>query len=435
VFSFIRKYTLQKGFLKYLFNTSWLFAEQGVRIISGLFIGVWIAKHLGPENYGKLSYAIAFSGIFGSISALGLESILVRELINQPENHNVLLGTVFRLRIIGAFIILLIIASILFSLGNDPKINLYIFIISFGFIFQSFEVISFFFQSQVLSKIVSICKFSQLLLSSLLKGYLILINAEIIWFSVAILFDTLSLSFAYFIAYKLNSSIGFYQKFDWRIAKVMLKDSWPLIFSSFVVMIYMRIDQIMIKEILGEIQVGIYSSAMKLSESFYFIPMLLVSSIYPAIINSRNQSKVLYEKRLQNLYTIMTWSAIIISFIMTFLSDSLVLTLFGDEFFEAGNVLKIHIWSSIFVFMGVASGSWYLSENLQRISLINTCVGAFINIVLNLYLIPVYGVNGAAYATLVSYGFSAYIMNYFWSETRSNFLMLSKSLFFFKKNQ
>jgi O-antigen/teichoic acid export membrane protein len=320
-------------------------------------------------------------------------------------------------------------------LGNDPKINLYIFIISFGFIFQSFEVISFFFQSQVLSKIVSICKFSQLLLSSLLKGYLILINAEIIWFSVAILFDTLSLSFAYFIAYKLNSSIGFYQKFDWRIAKVMLKDSWPLIFSSFVVMIYMRIDQIMIKEILGEIQVGIYSSAMKLSESFYFIPMLLVSSIYPAIINSRNQSKVLYEKRLQNLYTIMTWSAIIISFIMTFLSDSLVLTLFGDEFFEAGNVLKIHIWSSIFVFMGVASGSWYLSENLQRISLINTCVGAFINIVLNLYLIPVYGVNGAAYATLVSYGFSAYIMNYFWSETRSNFLMLSKSLFFFKKNQ
>jgi O-antigen/teichoic acid export membrane protein len=197
----------------------------------------------------------------------------------------------------------------------------------------------------------------------------------------------------------------------------------------------MRIDQIMIKEILGEIQVGIYSSAMKLSESFYFIPMLLVSSIYPAIINSRNQSKVLYEKRLQNLYTIMTWSAIIISFIMTFLSDSLVLTLFGDEFFEAGNVLKIHIWSSIFVFMGVASGSWYLSENLQRISLINTCVGAFINIVLNLYLIPVYGVNGAAYATLVSYGFSAYIMNYFWSETRSNFLMLSKSLFFFKKNQ
>ncbi len=435
MFSFIRKYTLQKGFLKYLFNTSWLFAEQGVRIISGLFIGVWIAKHLGPENYGKLSYAIAFSGIFGSISALGLESILVRELINQPENHNVLLGTVFRLRIIGAFIILLIIASILFSLGNDPKINLYIFIISFGFIFQSFEVISFFFQSQVLSKIVSICKFSQLLLSSLLKGYLILINAEIIWFSVAILFDTLSLSFAYFIAYKLNSSIGFYQKFDWRIAKVMLKDSWPLIFSSFVVMIYMRIDQIMIKEILGEIQVGIYSSAMKLSESFYFIPMLLVSSIYPAIINSRNQSKVLYEKRLQNLYTIMTWSAIIISFIMTFLSDSLVLTLFGDEFFEAGNVLKIHIWSSIFVFMGVASGSWYLSENLQRISLINTCVGAFINIVLNLYLIPVYGVNGAAYATLVSYGFSAYIMNYFWSETRSNFLMLSKSLFFFKKNQ
>ncbi|MBD3843217.1 MAG: flippase, partial [Campylobacterales bacterium] len=217
------------------------------------------------------------------------------------------------------------------------------------------------------------------------------------------------------------------------IAKQLLKDSWPLIFSAIVVMIYMRIDQIMIKEMLGEYEVGIYSAAVRLSEAFYFIPMLITASLFPAILNAKNQSDELYKQRLQRLYTFMVWMAIAIALPMTFLSDWLILLLFGQAYQEAGQVLMIHIWASIFVFLGVASGKWFITENLQRFTLINTSVGAILNVGLNLIFIPKFGIVGAAYATVISYGVAAYLINSIWKVSRSNFFMLSKSLFLFRK--
>lgn len=421
-----------KGFKKYLFNTNWLFAEQGLRILSGLLVGTWVARYLGPAQFGVFSYVLAFTAIFAGIAKVGLDGIMVRQLVNHPERRNTYLGTAFWLKIFGSFIVMGLMAAIVPFTRNDDTTNLFIFIIAAGLVFQSFEVVEFYFQSKVLAKIVSICKVIQLALSSIIKIYLVFIEAELIWFVLLTAFDALSLAFSYFIAYRLGNNPNFLKFFDFSTAKELLKDSWPLIFSSIVVMIYMRVDQIMIKEILGEYQVGIYSAAVRLGEAFYFIPTLITASLFPAILNAKNQSEELYKQRIQRLYVFVLWMAIAIALPMTFLSDWLILLIFGQAYQEAGQVLMVHTWASIFVFLGVASGKWYIIENLQRFNLINTIVGAILNVVLNLVFIPKFGVIGAAYTTLISYGVAAYLMSSIWKESRPNFFMLSKSLLLFR---
>ena len=240
-----------QGFIRYFKNTSWMFGEQMLRMIAGLFVGIWVARYLGPEQYGTYSYALAFTSIFAGIAKLGLDGIIVREIVNHPEKRDTYLGTAFWLKAIGAVLVMGIIAIAVQFTSNNATINLYIFIIAAGLVFQSFEVVQFYFQSQVLAKFVSICKITQLLLSSLVKIYLVLTESELIWFVLVGLFDTITLAITLFIAYHTQKQPNFYKRFDFSIAKCLLKDSWPLILSSIMIMIYMRVDQIMIKEIAG----------------------------------------------------------------------------------------------------------------------------------------------------------------------------------------
>jgi O-antigen/teichoic acid export membrane protein len=340
------------------------------------------------------------------------------------------LGTAFWLKLGGAIVTLGAIAFAVQLTSNDRTTNLYIFIIASGTIFQSFEVIDFYFQSKVLSKFVSLCKMTQLLLSSLLKIYLVLKGANLFWFVVVSLVDQATLAATLYIAYRYQKLGKFYRYFDLATAKQLLKDSWPLIFSSLVVMIYMRIDQIMIKEMLGEREVGIYSTAVRLSEVWYFIPMVITSSLFPAIVSAKKVSAELYYARLQRLYTFMVWMAIGVALPMTFLSDWLVTLLYGMAYKEAGPVLMIHIWAGIFVSLGVASSSWFASENLQRYAFYRTALGAIVNVILNLILIPSLGLIGASIATVIAQSLAALFFDVLTTKTRVLFFMKLKTLYF-----
>jgi O-antigen/teichoic acid export membrane protein len=200
-------------------------------------------------------------------------------------------------------------------------------------------------------------------------------------------------------------------QFQKEVAVQLLKDSWPLILSGLVISIYMRIDQVMIKEMLDSDAVGQYSAAVRLSEVWYFIPMAIASSLFPAIINAKKQSEALYYERLQKLYDMMAWMAIAIALPMTFLSDWIIHLLYGEAYADAGKVLMIHIWAGVFVFLGVASSKWFVTENLQKYSFYRTLAGAVINIALNYILIPIYSIYGAAFATLISQAIASYLYN------------------------
>ena len=405
-----------------------MFAEQILRLIAGLLVGIWVARYLGPGQFGVFSYTIAFASLFSSISKLGLDSIVIRDLVREPEQRDLYLGTAFWLKLCGAFVMLGSVALVTQLTSINRTEGLYILIIASGAIFQSFEVIDFYFQSQVLSKFVSICKMTQLLLSSLLKLYFIFTGANLIWFVLVSLFDQITIAVSFYVAYRCQKLGNFYRHFDLSTAIHLLQNSWPLIFSGLVVMIYMRIDLVMIKEMLGEREVGIYSAAVRLSEVWYFIPVIITSSLFPSIINAKKINEKLYYTRLQRLFTLMVWSAIAIALPMTFLSDWLVTLLFGKAYSEAGQVLMINIWAGVFVFLGVASGSWLTSENLQRISFYRTLSGAAINIVLNFVLIPIYGVIGSAIASVIAQIMAAFAFDILSKKTRKIFLMKLNTL-------
>lgn len=411
------------GFVRYFKNTSWLFAEQMLRMLSGVLVGIWVARYLGPEQFGIFSYALAFVAIFSTIAKLGLDSIVVRNLVNEPSKRDVYLGTAFWLKIFGAIVsIALISAAILFT-NNEDATNLYIFIIASGILFQSFEVVDFYFQSKVLSKFVAICKVTQLLLSSLLKVYLILTEADLIYFVLVSFIDQLLLAVTLYFSYKYQNDSGFYRHFSWSTAKKLIKTSWPLIFSGLVIVIYMRIDQIMIQNILGYKEVGIYTAAVKLSEAFYFIPVIVASSLFPAIINAKGISDSLYNFRLQRLFTLMVWFAILIALPVSLNSQYLMTLLYGNEYREAASVLVISIWASVFVFLGVSSGNWFVIENLERYALYRTFCGMVVNVLLNLILIPKYGIVGAALATLIAQIVAALLFDLFNKNTRKLFYL------------
>ena len=401
--------------MRYFKNTSWMLGEQMLRMIAGLFVGIWVARYLGPEQFGIFSYALAFTSIFSVIAKLGLDGIVVRDLINEPDKRDIYLGTAFWLKLAGALITLSIVALATLFTSNDHTTNLYIFIIASGIIFQSFEVVDFYFQSQVLSKFVSICKMTQLLFSSLLKLYLIYTTADLFWFVLVSLIDQLILALSLYIAYRYQRLGGFYAFFDRRIAEELLKSSLPLILSSIVIMVYMRIDQIMIKEILGEKEVGLYSAAVRLSEVWYFIPTIIANSIFPAIVNAKKISELVYHTKLQQLYTLQVWLAIGIIFPMTFLSEYIVILLFGETYKSASQALMIHLWTGVVVSYGCVFSRYLLVEKLNNIINIHNIQSLIINIMLNYILIKFDGIRGAATSTLCSVLLS-YILLYIFNK-------------------
>lgn len=406
----LRTLVSDQGIKRYAENTSWMMGEKVLRMFLGIFVSAWVARYLGPQQFGLLSYAQSFIFLFTAISTLGLDSIVVRELIKDDGRRDKLMGSAFGLKFFGAVILLPMLAIAVNFTDNDNFTNLLIYIIASATVFQSFNVIDFYFQSKVLSKYAAIANSISFGLSSVIKIGLILNEAPLIVFAFMAIFDVgiLACGLVYFYYKKTNIFKSMEEKqllipwkYDWHTAKGLLKDSWPLMLSTLVISIYMKIDQVMIKDILGYEAVGQYAAAVRLSEAWYFIPVAIVNSLFPAIVNARETNGPLYLRRLQNLYTLMVWLAIAVALVISFWGGWLVKTLYGEIYMQAADVLVVHIWAGVFVFLGVAFSSYLVAENLPRKAFYRTLLGATINVILNLILIPSYGLLGAATATFL----------------------------------
>jgi len=419
-----------KGFRRYFANTSWLFVEQILRMLAGFFVGVWIARYLGPEKYGIFSYALAFVAIFQGIAKLGLDGIVVRDIVREPEKTYIYLGTSFWLKLVAGIFTFLLIFVISWLTADTFQTFLFINIIAAGIIFQSFEVVDFYYQATVQAKYISIRKIIQLVLSSLIKIYLVLIKADLIWFVLVTLFDAVSMAIFSWLIYKKQKQPEFLKYFDKFLAKKLIRDSFPLLLSSIAIMIYMRIDQVMIKNMLGDREVGLYSAAVKLVEIWYFIPMIITSSLFPAIVNAKKVSEELYYQRLNLLFAFLTYISLLISLFTVFYSKDIIKFLYSEKYLESSAVLSISIWATIFVYIGVGTSQWLITENLQKLSFYRTLYGAIINIILNLLLIPIMQTKGAALATVISYAVAAYLSLFWNKKTISLAKNVTSSLFF-----
>jgi O-antigen/teichoic acid export membrane protein len=420
------------GFRRYAANTSWMFAEQMLRMVAGLLVGIWVARYLGPEQFGLFSYAVAFAALFGSLAKLGLDGIVVRDLVRNPELRDVYLGTAFWLKMIGAGFMLSTIAVAMHFTTSDDTTKLYIFIIACGSVFQAFEVIDFYFQSKVLSKFVSICRLTQLFISSFLKLYLIYTDAELLSFVLVGVFDQATLAVTLLVVSRKEKIINSLKCFESRIAIKLLSESWPLVLSGLVLMVQARVDQLFIKNILGNVEVGYYSSALRIVEVFNFVPVILVNSLFPSIINSKDISMDLYLKRLSQLYRLMTVVFLFFAIPIFCFGEKIVNLLYGKEYFAAGILLSYMSIRLFFGFFGVVRSAFLVAEKLSMYNMWTMVFGALLNIILNFLLVPIYHSIGAVLAFCISFILSTFLIDAIYIKAKINFRLMLYSLFLLK---
>jgi O-antigen/teichoic acid export membrane protein len=416
------------SFKKYLANTSWLFIERILRIGITFFVSIFVVRYLGPKDFGLYSYVISFSWLFASFSSLGLESISTREIVKHPELRDQINGTVFFLKLASGIIAFVLIAVTLTLTHEETNTSILILIFSASFIFQAFTSIEYYFRGIVQAKYNAYALFASVIISSALKVIFILQKASLIYFVIASSAEFAVLAIGLIIVYRFNKLSIFSWEYSKELATSLLKDSWPLALSSVVVMIYMRIDQVMIRNMMSDEAVGYYSAAVRICEAWYFIPVTLCISIFPAIVNSKNISLEIYNNRMQKLYDLLTWLAIGIAIPVTIFSAKIIQLLFGNVYSQASPVLTIYIWAGVSVFLNVASSQYLINENLTKLSFVRTFIGMVLNVVLNFILIPIYGIIGSAVATLISYTVVTFVLFYH-REFALQFKMMMKSLF------
>lgn len=417
------------GFKRYFANTSWIFGEKILRMIVGLFVGIWVARYLGPERFGLLSYAMSFVGLFTAFATLGLDGIVVRELIRDESESDVLLGTVFWLKLLGAFVVLIVLGFAIQFTSNDQYTNNLIFIIGSATIFQSFNVIDFYFQSKVLSKYVVLANIISLSLSSVIKVALILNEAPLVAFAIMVVFDSLILAigFLYFYLHK-----GFFLKawkFDVQKAKELLRDSFPLMIAFLSTSISLKIDQVIIKNILDAKAVGYYAGSIKIVGLFYFIPVALTTSLFPSIVKSYVAGNN-FEKRIQALSSLLTLIALCIMFVLCLFNYFIIEILLGQEYLMSAKIMPFHAISLLFIFNFSIRKKILLVENMTSYILFYAIITS-ISMVICVYIFTTYyGVIGAAMGYLFAWGLSLSVVPFFLGRPKEVTLFLKSFNFF-----
>ena len=396
-----------------------------------LFVGIYVARYLGPERFGLLSYANSYVGIFTAIAILGLDGIVVRELVKSPDQRDTLLGTSFLLKVVGTLLMWVLILATLFFSNNDSLTSSLIAIIAFGVLFQTFNVIDYNFQAEVKSKYVVHSQIVQLIVSSITKLVLILKGLPLVWFAAVYSLDAIILAVGLAYAYSRNS--GSIKKWKWnaKVALALLLDSWPLMFAYMSYLIYAKIDRIMIKEMLDEHNVGIYSAAYILYEAPLFISLMIAKSVYPILVQYYQDNKIKFFQLYSTLSSYMTLlSYLIVLFIFIF-HEILIQITFGESFEESSKILMLLSFGMIPMFNAFLRSSYITISGNQKIILYTTLFSAMLNIVLNLLLIKAYGVIGAVYATVFTQTVSLIVLNFAFTNTRSIFFIQAKSLLLF----
>ena len=412
-----------------LSNISWLFFDKVLRIGLGFVITAWTARFLGTELFGLWNYAIAFTALFSVFSTLGLDSIVVKELVKEEKRRNEILGAAFFLKLIGGGIALLLsVASIYMIRAGDELVHVLVAIIASGFIFQSFDVIDYFYQSKLKSKLTVVARNCAFLISASIKIALLLSEASLVNFVVASLIEVAFASVFLLLLYSRKSGSVTAWTIRSGVVWKLTKESFPLLFANMVILIYMRTDQIMLGNMIGDSEVGVFSAAVRLSEAWYFIPLIITNSLLPSIIAAKDSDSAGYVSKVQRSFDIMAILGTSTAVTITVLAYLIIQLVFGSEYQRAAPILTIHTWTSVFVFIGFASGNWFVVENLQKFVFYRTLAGAVINVGLNLLLIPHYGGTGAAVATLVSQFVASYFFNLFNSRTYPVFRMQSIAL-------
>ncbi|HEY6643529.1 flippase [Povalibacter sp.] len=412
-----------------LVNSGWLIFDRGIRAVAGLLVGAWMARYLGPSQFGLLSYALAFTALFQAIANLGADAIVVRDIARDHDAAAEILGTVLALRLTAGGICWMLCVSAVAVLTGDRQTVVLTAIIAASLVFQSADTVDLWFQSQMLSRLTVVAKLGALCLSTALKVVLILVEAPLAAFAAVVALDVAACALAMSYVYRLHPTAGPWKRVRQR-ALPLLKESWPLLVSGLSIMIYMRIDQIVIKQILGDTALGIYAAALPLSQIWQVLPMTLITSLAPFITRRKAADEASYQRLLVLVFRGFFYLGVGVTLLTWLISEPLVRLLFGTAFSEAVQVANIHVASNIFCFLGLARSLWLINERRFAVLLCGTLLAGATGILLNWLLLPRIGVVGAAWTAIAVQFVACFLINLV-LEPKS-FRMQLEAIFFWK---
>ncbi|GAA6131556.1 flippase [Halopseudomonas sabulinigri] len=413
---------------KYILNILWIFVDKGASLLITFLTTVVVARYLGPSDYGILAYAISLGTLFAVAGHMGLSGLVVRELVKHPERADETLGTCLGLKFIGMLsgFCLLLIYAVITEWQNTIKFSM-ILIIGSAMLFNCFDVVDYWFQSKIKARYITISRVAGIASASLFKISLCFTGLSLLYFSLGNLIQSIVIAGLFIAIYKLTTGHSVTTwKFNKERARKLFSEGWLIYAGSVFAIVNLKADQIMLEKMSGSSEVGIYAVAAQLSEAIYFIPIAIVATLFPKLI-SIHQNKQEFTLNLQRLFDLLFALAITIAIAFTFAAPFIISFFFGAAYSESSDILQIHIWACIFIFLRAAFSKWIIIEGALIFSLITQGLGAFANIAANLYLIPKFGGEGAAYATLLSYAASSYISLAIYEKTRPVFFMMTKA--------
>lgn len=390
-------------------NAGWLVADKVVRMSLGLGVSVWVARYLGPADYGRFSFAIAFVALFSPIASLGFERIAVRELVRQADRAGEILGSAFAIRLTGGVLAFLAtVGALILVRPGDHDALLMVAIMSAVYAVQSLDVLDYWNQSRLRARTTVLATGGAFVTFAIVRIVLIQQQAPLPAFAWAWSGELAAGSIGLLVAYLLSGApAGRWRARRERVGQ-LLRDGWPLLLGGTMVMIYMRIDQVMLRQLAGDRELGVYAAAVRVVEALYFLPTALVAAAFPSIVEARQRDEKLFLERMAKFYRLLALLSYAIALPITLLSPWIVRVLFGPGYEGAASLLAVLVWSLVFTSLGLARGAFLSTMNWMWLYFWTLTAGCVVNVALNLWLIPRIGGMGAVIASLVAYWVAAH---------------------------
>lgn len=394
-------------------NVTWSLGGKLVNMASVLFVGILVARYLGPENYGIMNYVISYVAIFSVLAAFGLDNIEIRELSRQNDKKDAILGTCFSLRILFATVAYLGIVASLLIHKTDRFTSLMILAYGLSLFTGTGNILRNYFTSIVKNKYIVKSEIFRTFVGAGIKILLLWFKAPLEYFIYAQLFDTVLVASGYYISYKsIVGSVRLW-KFDKTIVGFIMRESFPLVLSGAAVIIYQRIDQVMIGNMLNKTEVGYFATAGKFVDLIVFLPSVLVQTVTPMLIRAKEQHPETYEARKRTFVSITTWTAIAMSLAFSLLAYWLITYTYGVKYAPAIPVLQIMAFKAVGMALSSSGGQIIIMERMQKWAFIRNIMGCVLCVILNYFLIPRYGITGSAAVTIVTVMFTGCFANIF----------------------
>ena len=408
-------------------NASWLIGGRIVQMLLSLIIGILTTRYLGPADYGLISYGTAMVSFFSSLCTLGLNSVIIKEFVDHPQEQGEALGSALLLRLLSSVTTALMIWGIVSVIDRDAPMTITVVVIcSIGSVFHVFELFNYWFQNQYKSKVTALVTLSAYVVVSGYRILLLIMQADVRWFAAAVSLDYIVVAICMLCAYRRHGGPSL--RCSLRKTKSLLGMSYHYILSSMMVSIYGQTDKLMLKQMLNETEVGYYAVATQLCAMWTFVLQAIIDSIYPTILRLHSIDKDAFNKKNRQLYAIVFYVSCFVSVGFVLLGSWVISFLYGENYSSAGLPLKIITWYTAFSYLGVARNAWIVSEGKQRYLKYMYCSAAVINVALNCLFIPVMGAAGAAVASLITQVFTSIVLPSFFKEIRPNAKLMLEAI-------